>query len=517
MSSDVASPISSVEDRVLPGVSEQLELYNDTPTYPNDWPLPNTPFPEQNPEQEATVAGVKTPPLQLGAQRSPPMSTATRLSRSSTTTSVSSPHRKRLSLSFPVQPARHVPSAFASPNTPTSPVELGQPDPSDPSAFLTALAAQERRVLELREELTRAESELTKLKRQWAFHEATRKRHELLQIEVRGGSDENTGEGYRITSPTLDEQQARRKAALAKLTQASTRSVTSQRHHRTLSLLSPQRNSYAQPSAQTHDGREDVAESNACTSPGNGLKRADTLPPPSTRPLSMIETSSIKRNSQDLLFRTGKQMAEGFKEGLWAFVEDLRQATVGEDFRYTTSSTSRYGSSLVTSSQGVRKQGSKNSLRSVSSSSGKREKSPVKADFDSARGDSRQSSRGSSSQDDISTTTRWSTSSTLSDIGQSSSLIHSRSSTPRTSTSSVLSSSSGQVLQGLQLPLWGPVMSASTQFDLKKTAAMVLNHVEKTLVTHLVSDVVTSDREHVKQDGVLRRRSVKGEHKSKRA
>lgn len=53
----------------------------------------------------------------------------------------------------------------------------------DSNTFLTALASQERRVLELKEELHKAETELEKLKRQWTTHEAARKRNELRQLE----------------------------------------------------------------------------------------------------------------------------------------------------------------------------------------------------------------------------------------------------------------------------------------------------------------------------------------------
>ena len=53
----------------------------------------------------------------------------------------------------------------------------------DSNAFLTALAAQERRVLELKEELQKAEVELHNLKRRWASQEAAKKKNELLQLE----------------------------------------------------------------------------------------------------------------------------------------------------------------------------------------------------------------------------------------------------------------------------------------------------------------------------------------------
>lgn len=419
-------------------MSEQPELLMDSNTqYPDDWPLSSTPLPVpgEGLGGVTTPTGVSTPPLQQlqTAQQTPPLSiTTSRLRQSSSVRS--SPHRKRLSLSFPVQPAaRQVPSAYALPYTPTSP-DADLPTPVVSVDFLTVLAAQERRVLELKEELQKAETELSTLKRQWAIHEATKKRHELFQTEARGGSD---GEIGGIMSPTLDEQQAKRKAALLKLTQASTRSVSSQRHHRTLSLLSPQRTSYSQPFPQPKDICDNDTDSVRSAAP---QRRSDSFPLP--RPISMIETSSLalKRNSQDVLLRTGKQMAEGFKEGLWAFVEDLRQATVGEDTRPREAPNSRSGSSLGAPSHNLRKQGSKSSLRSVSSSgTGRRERSPLKSTTESSTptADSWQAISRASNDDDSSTispSARWSTSTTLSDIGASSSATPSRSSTPRTST-----------------------------------------------------------------------------------
>ena len=432
----IASPVLNMEDPLLPEMSEQpQELSNDSPSYPDNWPLPSTPLtisPESLKDQDETPrsrSGVFTPPLQVQqptADPTPPMSAPSRVLRSSSNASAKSPHRKRLSLSFPIAPS--VRSAYTSPNTPTTPTDYAVPSPNDSMAFLTALAAQERRVLELREELAKAETELTKLKRQWTVHEATKKRHELLQTEIIRGATGDVAEG--IKSPTIEEHEARRRAALAKLTQTSTRSVTSQRHHRTLSLLSPQRAPYSQ---QPQDLQDDVEPVRRPTP----VRRSDTLPTYSTRPLSMTETSSssvgatlgTKRNSQDVIMRTGKQMAEGFKEGLWAFVEDLRQATVGEDLppRSTGAPMSRSSSSL--GAPGVRRQGSKASLRSVSSSGGSRrgrEKSPVKTDLES---DPQQTGH------DEPPSGRWSTaSSALSETSSTVSATHSRSSTPRTST-----------------------------------------------------------------------------------
>jgi len=89
---------------------------------------------------------------------------------------------KRLSLSFPIQSVdqttqRHSSIIASSPHRMSNPssLELGPFASADPNAFLTALAAQERRVLELKEELQKAEGDLDKLKQQWATHEAAKR------------------------------------------------------------------------------------------------------------------------------------------------------------------------------------------------------------------------------------------------------------------------------------------------------------------------------------------------------
>jgi septal ring factor EnvC (AmiA/AmiB activator) len=70
--------------------------------------------------------------------------------------------------------------------------------PNDSNGFLVALAGQERRVLELKEELQKAEDELKRLKKQWAHHEAHKKKAEIRHVEqlqplqtvVTGGSSD---------------------------------------------------------------------------------------------------------------------------------------------------------------------------------------------------------------------------------------------------------------------------------------------------------------------------------------
>ena len=93
---------------------------------------------------------------------------------------------KRFSLTFPIQANTTPMSSAPSPVLPYTPCVIDTPPtapggPND-SAFLTALAAHERRVLELREELAKAEQELRRLKQTWAAHEAHKKRHDARKV-----------------------------------------------------------------------------------------------------------------------------------------------------------------------------------------------------------------------------------------------------------------------------------------------------------------------------------------------
>jgi len=196
----------------------------------------------------------------------------------------------------------------------------------DSNEFITAIAAQERRVLELREELSRAESDLARLKKQWATHEAYKKRSERRVVEP-----------LRPISTNLDLQEDpvtrrsaevdRRKALLHQLNQQNTpergrRRVFRGGHTRTLSLLSPTK---ADGDFSVH---EDVSESSRSrfeepdspyVSRYAPVTQAQISKRASWAPRSTVQTSGVKQIAQDL------------RQGLWTFVEDLRQATVGDE------------------------------------------------------------------------------------------------------------------------------------------------------------------------------------------
>jgi hypothetical protein len=388
----------------------------------------------------------------------------------------SSPARKRLSLSFPVlPPGCEPPSRNRSPTSGTvTPQTLfpAEIDPDDSAAFLTALAAQERRVLELREELSKAESELTKLKRQWAIHEAKKTRREMalgssvLTSPTRRGDPRDS-----LTSPTTREDFERRRKPT---TGAGRKVLSSQRHTRTLSLLSPERQQ--QPDTPTMDqdhsqlveghalmNSPSVKESSSSTSP----LRTQSLDLPTTRP-----------KNQDVLLKTGKQMAEDFRDGLWNFIEDLKQATVGED---------------IMRPPPIRRIPSRSNLRQPSTSTITSLRNATKS-----KGKEREDDLIDLGQDEENQNFRWSTSTTLSDPSGVTT-PPSRASTPRTSTRFVPSSFPQRWVALMLQKDWQaeekPVDNSSvtslltyTPSQIKKHATTLMTQMEKTFEIERVED-----------------------------
>ena len=191
-------------------------------------------------------------------------------------------HTKGLSLNFPILLPTNVQisqsptagsgsqspiaSARSSPRTRVAPpfrspephVEAQDTNKTKGSAeFLTLLAAQERKVLELKEELQKAEADLSTLKKQWATFEAHKKRDEVKQVKKLHpvALTDVAGSEAAATEEEVDEER-RRKRAMVERSYANQTASTSNggyglsrkgskrlfeggRHTRTLSLLSP--------------------------------------------------------------------------------------------------------------------------------------------------------------------------------------------------------------------------------------------------------------------------------------
>jgi hypothetical protein len=244
----------------------------------------------------------------------------------------------RLSLSFPLAPPRRShestratptsSSATSFPPTPTDTVLTPtlSPSSSDSGGFLVALASQERRVLELKEELQKAEGELKKLKKQWAHHEAHKKRAEIrfaeplqpLQTLIPIGDSSIEDE----STPTRQSIELdKRKALMANMQKESRRKVITGGHTRTLSLLAPERSNVTRPFPPVQESGNET-EAN--------LPRSTTMPDTS-QGITKISSNIARHSYQGGVTNGAKQIAEDVKAGLWTFLEDLRQATVGEE------------------------------------------------------------------------------------------------------------------------------------------------------------------------------------------
>lgn len=184
------------------------------------------------------------PPINDATDYMPPPPTPAddAVTRSSRSTSSASRNTNRLSITLPIAPPTSDPTrpisanpAYPSlPGTPARQTPSSVTSPASANELIIAIAAQEHRVIELREELGRAEDDLKRVKRQWTLHEAYRKPGE----QARGAAEQDVprdDEGAR-RSADLD----RRRMLLQQ--QGATRErkrVFQGRHARTLSLLSP--------------------------------------------------------------------------------------------------------------------------------------------------------------------------------------------------------------------------------------------------------------------------------------
>jgi hypothetical protein len=255
---------------------------------------------------------------------------------------------KRLSLQFPIQPAAGSSSPQSSPrmrgSRPQSWVAAPSPvlshdvlpSPTE-NNFLAVLAAQERYVLELKEELAKAEEDLKKVKKHWAVHQSVKQRNELRKVtqlqplsnslsDLRPDQDDEDG-----STLWMQREMERRKALLSGTKTSQRKVFSGSRHLRTLSLLSPDK-TYSPSFPQPPDIRrsEDSATSPQAAT-RNSTSSDSASQAPATNKEDRYDLTGLSNIQRDALLRTGKQMATDFKDGLLTFIEDIRQATVGDE------------------------------------------------------------------------------------------------------------------------------------------------------------------------------------------
>ncbi|KAL9628364.1 MAG: hypothetical protein Q9164_007303 [Protoblastenia rupestris] len=238
---------------------------------------------------------------------------------------------------LPYTPASSTPGTPLSPTRPPSP-EKRHPHQAEGNVFLTALAAQERRVLELKEELHKAESELESLKKQWAAHGVIKKPNEVQHLkQLKPPNDTLVGlTQLREDNSLRSIRESDRRKWVPTTTRAPHRKVFSgSRHTRTLSLLAPKDSTRDSLSFSDAQRMPPLSEGEL------GSRHVPLSILESTRLQSIIKApnESYKSRDKDAILESGKQLVGGFRQGLWTFFEDLKQVTVGEEISISSNQT----------------------------------------------------------------------------------------------------------------------------------------------------------------------------------
>ncbi|KAI0157691.1 hypothetical protein GGR57DRAFT_52484 [Xylariaceae sp. FL1272] len=282
-------------------------------------------------EYQRTEDGSKTTDTSSLASMPPPPASETFETRSVRSTSSASRNANRLSLTLPIAPPNAFPSRpIPTGSMPPTPIDSSAlTSPVDSNDFIIAIAAQERRVFELREELNKAESELKRLQRQWTIAEGCKMRPSNVTAEPR----RHVAAGASLLSDDDDSPTSRRKTELERrktilLAQSQNtpretrRKVLRGGHTRTLSLLSPTKTIGSAGDVTIHED-QDILHS-----PGSYTSRSPVIAPLNKRATWAPRQTQHHSTPPN----TGvKQLANDFRQGLWTFVEDLRQATVGDE------------------------------------------------------------------------------------------------------------------------------------------------------------------------------------------
>ncbi|KAG6007661.1 hypothetical protein E4U43_000281 [Claviceps pusilla] len=260
----------------------------------------------------------------------------------------------RLSLTLPIapptsDPSRPVPSSssFASIPTPSSLPATPQdhhsaaPSLSNVNEFIIAIAAKERKVMEMKEELAREETELALLKKQFSSSDVLLKRGAVNQQELGGGGGgggSSSGSGSsRIAAPpiaaepdvplprpSVDVDRRTSTVALSHLNQGTPtpgrRRVMRGGHTRTLSLLSPAKSNLEFSGLDDQTTGDNARPSTTTTDRRLSQVSNPALPKRATwQPRSQQSSPVVP------------QIVEDLKIGLRAFVEDIRQITIGDE------------------------------------------------------------------------------------------------------------------------------------------------------------------------------------------
>ncbi|KAG5974121.1 hypothetical protein E4U58_003580 [Claviceps cyperi] len=261
-----------------------------------------------------------------------PSSSRVRHAHSSSTSRIPN----RLSFSLPIAPptkdsSRPTPSASSSTSAPApssvpaTPQDKSALSPlSNMNNFIIEIAAKERKVMELKEEVAREETELALLKKQFAATDVLLNRGAVNQLDL-SCSRTSASAATEPDAPFLrrsvefDEKTSSRPNTNHGTPAPNRRRVMRGGHTRTLSLLSPAKSNLdLSPLGETTAGN-DSGTSSLTDRRSNQTSNPALLKRASWQPRSQHNPPVVP------------QLVEDFKIGLRAFVEDIRQITIGDE------------------------------------------------------------------------------------------------------------------------------------------------------------------------------------------
>lgn len=267
---------------------------------------------------------MRPPPTPIDTAAAP---SALERQSSTAASSLTSRATNRLSLTLPIaQPnsdaSRPTPITIASTPSSVPPTPLDSsavPLPSNVNEFIIAIAAKERKVLELKEELAREEAEIAYLKRQLSSTDALSNRGPAQYFESASNAATPASDGDLLSPRRSADLERRFHFSQNQGTPTQTkRRVLCGGHTRTLSLLSPARTK----SEFSLSG--DQSAQDQCRSPAADRRAGH---PASARLPQRASWQPRSHQNSPVV----PQLVEDLKVGFRAFVEDIRQITIGDE------------------------------------------------------------------------------------------------------------------------------------------------------------------------------------------
>ncbi|KAK9385444.1 hypothetical protein V1515DRAFT_574316 [Lipomyces mesembrius] len=253
------------------------------------------------------------------------------------------------------------PDLFVSPKLPTvSKISTEPAIYEDKTDFLTLLATKQRRVLELREELSKAEVDLKDLQQQWSAHEDRTRRSVQLQAVTglpNGARNRLSFDGSRLGN------NGRKTMSTVLASNPSITTSTDNRREggtgfgRLLSTSFP----FPSPPKTAPSGRPFAPR----TSSLNDTTSTSTSASASTATPGTINSPGINEEFEydfdnnnnvnipiraDEVIHMGRKLAEGINNHLWNLFDDIKQAAIGEDLSAGPTAAKRVSVNAVGSS-----------------------------------------------------------------------------------------------------------------------------------------------------------------------